>query len=87
MIGLNIYNKQIVGIMASKNRITTLKLPKENAEESYKRIHPFLEKYYKEQMMQSNSLEDRHKVVMTLKQLCFSCYLQGLSDAKQVLTK
>lgn len=59
-------------------------IPNEMAEIAYGRVSPLLEKYHREKAIVASSLKSTLVNEFDLKELCISCYTQGLSDGNQL---
>ena len=64
-----------------------IKIPKENAKIIHERISVFLDKYIEEQKLQTKYFDRPFLNEFDIKALCYSCYTQGLSDAKEALNQ
>lgn len=69
--------------MKNPDATILVKIPTENAKVIHERISVFLEKYHKEQQHQSVFTDRPFLNMFDLKALAYSCYLQGLADAKE----
>lgn len=72
--------------MKTPDATILVKIPTENARVIHERISVFLDKYHKEQQHQSVFTERPFLNMFDLKALAYSCYLQGLADAKESIT-
>ncbi|MCR9263349.1 MAG: hypothetical protein NXH86_04285 [Flavobacteriaceae bacterium] len=70
-----------------KNQVSLveIEMPKEIREMVHGRVKPFLEAHIDDQRLRATSRLHANLFVRDLKWLAFSCYTQGLADAKQVI--
>lgn len=69
------------------DKLEMIKVSKQQAEVAFKRIKPMIEKYYRDQLHIARNLNYNPKENFGIKELCFSCYTQGLSDGHQLKEK
>lgn len=66
-------------------KLIEFRTPKEYKELTHKRVQPFLDKYIREEQLK---LRVNHKPFpdsFGIKELAYSCYVQGLRDADEVI--
>lgn len=74
--------------MIRNEKLKEVQIPKKLAEVAFEAVKDLLKEYHVQQKFSVNSLQDFPKGGnYDLKWLAISCYTQGLSDAKQVLTE
>lgn len=74
--------------MIRDKTLKEIEIPKDLAEFLFCKVHPLLKEYHLQQQISTNTIyEYPTKKKYDLKWLVISCYLQGMSDAQQVLTK
>lgn len=73
--------------MKKKVKIDVHEVPRETDEIAFKRVECYLDKYTDELRRWNSTPFYKGTKMYNLKDLMFSCYTQGLSDATQVLER
>lgn len=70
-----------------ESKIETFALSKDKQEIIHKRVEEFIRLYYKEQSDKLNFNHNEFVKSFDITNLCYSCYIQGLTDGNGITIK
>ena len=73
--------------MKAKSKIHTFNISKEKQKVIHDRVEEFMRKYYKAQSDKLNFNHNEFVQTFDIKNLCYSCYIQGLADGNEATIK
>lgn len=71
--------------MAKAVKTIQVNIPRDDAKMMHERIYVFIDLYHEQQRFESRLLHDNTAPKFDIKALCYSCYMQGLADAKEAI--